>query len=129
MGIFDGIFSGVLDKLQMEPGEVKIGTWTLMYKPPSDGRYSGKLMVTNRRLCYDAQYDYSVGGIATETLFMKFGSEGYIEIPKNRIRSVEAQKSFFSKRAVVTLDDSTVHIFDNRMLGIDKLMEAIHQRG
>ena len=119
---------GVLDKIQLAPDERKLDTWTLLYMPPNGGKYNGKLMVTNKRLCYDAQFDVSAAGLLSEALFVKWGSEGYLEIPKQRITNVTTQKSFFAKKVLLTVDDGTTHTFSYGMLSIDKVAEAIQQR-
>lgn len=118
----------LLDKLQLGAQETRIDTWTLVYTPPSGGTYNGKLLVTNQRLCYDAQFDVSMGGLIGESLFVKWGSEGYVEIPKARIRNVAVQKSFFSKKVVLTLDDGSVHTFSYGMMSIDAVAAAIQVR-
>ena len=118
----------VLSKIQLAPDEQKIDTWTLLYLPPKGGKYNGKLMITNKRLCYDAQFDVSLGGMVSEALFIKWGSEGYLEIPKQRITNVATQKSLFAKKVLVTIDDGTVHTFSYGMLSIDKVAAAIQQR-
>ena len=50
-----------------EPDEEELGSWTVNYKPPWGGRYTGKLFVTDRRLLYDAKFDTSAMGIATSS--------------------------------------------------------------
>ena len=112
----------------LESEEKKIDTWTVIYISPDGGKYNGKLMVTNNRLLYDAKFDISVKGLLEESLFMKFGSEGYLVIPKNRISKIETKKSFIKKQVIITLDNGQIHIFDYGMLNIDKLEEAINQR-
>ena len=112
-------------KFELLPGEEAIDTWTLIYTPPAGGTYNGKLLVTNKRLLYDAKFDVSVKGILEENLFVKTGSEGYVVIPKERIKSIEPQKSFFAKKAVITLDDGKQHIFNYGMLNIDPVIEAM----
>jgi len=112
----------------LEPTETKIDTWTVIYSSPDGGKYNGKLMVTNKRLLYDAKFDVSAKGMLEEALFVKFGSEGYLVIPKDRIAKVETKKSFIKKQVIITLDNGQVHIFDYGMLNIDKLAEAIIQR-
>ncbi len=112
-------------KIEMKPGEKTIDTWTLMYSPPGGGKFNGKLQITNQRLLYDAKFDVSAKGLVEEAIFIKWGSEGFFEIPKNRIKSVEAEKSFFAKKAVVTLDDGTKHTFNYGMLNIDPVIAAI----
>jgi hypothetical protein len=118
----------VLDKLQMAANEARLDTWTLVYIPPAGGSYNGKLLVTNQRLCYDAQFDVSMAGALTEALFVKWGSEGYVEIPKARIRDVAVDKSFFSKKVLLTLDDGSVHTFSYGMMSVDKIATAIRAR-
>lgn len=105
--------------------EQVIDTWTLLYTPPGGGKYNGKLTVTNKRLLYDAKYDVSAKGMLSEAMFVKWGSEGYLEINKSEIRSVIAEKSFLAKKALVTLSDGTVHTFNYGVLNIDKVIEAI----
>ncbi len=85
------------------PGETKIDTWTILYVPPKGGKFNGKLTVTNKRLLYDAKFDVSAKGILEEFVFVKWGSEGFLEITKDDIQNVEVQKSFLSKKCIVTL--------------------------
>ena len=119
----------VLDKIPLQPGETKIDTWTVLYNPPKGGKFNGKLMITNQRLLYDAQFDVSVGGMLDETLFVKWGSEApVLIIPKARIAKVDVQKSMFAKKVLVTLDDGQVHTWNYGMLNIDPVAAAIQQR-
>lgn len=112
-------------KFNFQPGEQKIDTWTILYTSPKGDRYNGKLTITDQRLIYDAQFDVSAAGIVDEALFCKFGSEAFIVIPKSRIKSVESQKSFFAKKAIVILDNNEKHIFNYGMLNIDSVVKAI----
>ena len=109
----------------LQPDEAVIDTWTLIYTPPGGGKYNGKLTVTNKRLLYDAQYDVSAKGMLSEALFVKWGSEGYLEIPKADIRDIRAEKSFLAKKAVITLNDGSVHTFNYGVLNIDKVIDAM----
>ena len=112
-------------KLELQPDEKKIDIWTILYLTPKGDKYNGKLTVTNQRLIYDAQFDVSASGIIEESLFIKFGSEAYIVIPKSRIKSLEAEKSFFAKKAIITLDNNERHVFNYGMLNIDPVIKAI----
>lgn len=114
--------------INLQSGETKIGDWTLFYLPPGGGKFNGKLTVTNMRLLYDAKYDASAKGMLTEALFIKWGSEGYLEIDKKDITNVETQKKLLSKRCILTLTDGSQHIFDYGALNIDKCAEAIEAR-
>jgi len=110
------------------PGETKIDTWTIMYVPPKGGKFNGKLTVTNKRLLYDAKFDVSAKGIMEEFLFVKWGSEGYLEINKEDITNVEVSKSFLSKKCILTLKDGSKHTFDYGAMNIDKCVAAIEAR-
>lgn len=114
--------------IQLQPGENKIDTWTILYIPPGGGKYNGKLTVTNKRLLYDAKYDVSAKGLMSEAMFIKWGSEGYLEINKSDITDVSVEKSFLAKKAIVTLTDGSKHIFNYGALNVDKVAEAIKAR-
>ena len=110
------------------PDEQVIDTWTLLYIPPGGGKYNGKLTITNKRLLYDAKYDVSAKGLLSEALFMKWGSEGFLEINKKDITDVQVEKSFLAKKAILTLTDGSKHIFNYGALNIDKVVIAINAR-
>jgi len=112
----------------LQPDEVNLGTWTLFYLPPGGGKYNGKLTVTNRRLLYDAKFDASFQGMVAEALTIKWGSEGFLEIDKAYIRSVEVQKKLLSKKCILTLTDGSQHTFDYGAMNIDKTVAAIEAR-
>lgn len=114
--------------LQLEEDEEKLGTWTILYTPPKGGKYNGSLLVTNKRLIYDAKFDISFSGMVEEALFYKFGSEGYVVIPKDRITNVEVKKSLLAKQVILTLDNGEKHNFNYGMLNVDKCAEAIQKK-
>lgn len=109
--------------INLRPDEAAIDTWTLFYVPPNGGKYNGKLTVTNQRLLYDAKFDASLIGVLGHR-----AAEGGLEISKDDIRDVEVKKSFFSKKAIVTLTDGSQHIFDYGAMSIDKCADAIQAR-
>jgi hypothetical protein len=115
-------------KITLQTGEVEIDTWTLFYLPPGGGKYNGKLTVTNRRLLYDAKLDVSIKGMLSEALTVKWGSEGYLEINKSNIQSVEVQRKLLSKKCILTLTDGSKHTFDYGAMNIDKPVAAIEAR-
>ena len=117
-----------MGSMPLDEGERSLGTWTIMYLPPGGGRYNGVLNVTDRRLIYDAKFDISASGVVEEALFFKWGSEGYVVIPKERIRRVEAKKSFTAKKVILTLDDEQEHVFSYGMMSVDKVIAAINQK-
>ena len=110
------------------PEEHVIDTWTILYSPPGGGKFNGKLTITNKRLLYDAQSDVSAKGLLSEAMFVKWGSEGYLEINKSDITGVNAEKSFLAKKAVVTLTDGSKHTFNYGMLNIEKVITAINEK-
>jgi len=115
-------------KAILQPGEVYLDTWSLFYLPPGGGKYNGKLMVTNQRLLYEAMFDASFKGMMAGALTIRWGSEGYLEIDKKHIQSVEVQKKLFSKNCVLTLTDGSKHTFDYGAMNIDKTVAAIEAR-
>ena len=114
-------------KFDLQPAEQVIDTWIILYSPPGGGKYNGNLTVTNKRLIYDARYDVSAKGLLSEALFLKWGSEGYLEINKSEIANVAIEKSFFAKKAILTLSDGSKHTFNYGMLNIDKVVAAINK--
>ncbi|HWR34025.1 MAG TPA: hypothetical protein VN451_10875 [Chitinophagaceae bacterium] len=110
------------------PDEQVIDTWTVLYIPPGGGKYNGRLTITNKRLLYDAKYDVSAKGLLSEALFIKWGSEGYLEISKADITDVQVEKSFLAKKAILTLTDGSKHTFNYGALNIDKVVVAINAR-
>ena len=115
-------------KITLLTDEVELGTWTLFYLPPNGGKYNGKLVVTNQRLLYDAQFDASFKGIVAEGLTIKWGSEGYLEIDKKDIQSVEVEKKLLSKKCILTLTDGSKHTFDYGAMNIDKMVTAVESK-
>ncbi len=107
---------------EYEPGEQELGSWTVNYKPPWGGRYTGKLFVTNRRLLYDAGFDTSMTGVLSDLVTVTTGSEGHMVIPKDHIK-----ESFLDGRSKVTvvLDDGSEHRFDYGIMSAKKIAAAI----
>lgn len=112
-------------KIDMMPNETVIDTWTILYETPTGGKYNGKLTVTNRRLLYDAKFDVSAKGLVDEALFIKWGSEDFVVIPKERIKGVEVSKSMFAKKVILTLDNDSKHTFNYGMLNVEPVATAI----
>jgi hypothetical protein len=112
-------------KIELQSEEKTIDTWSILYVPPGGGKYNGKLTITNKRLLYDAKYDVSAKGLLSEALFIKWGSEGYLEINKTDIRELQVEKNFLAKKVIITLTDGSRHTFNYGVLNIDKVAEAI----
>jgi hypothetical protein len=112
-------------KIDMMPNEKIIDTWTILYETPNGGKFNGKLTVTSKRLLYDAKFDVTAKGLVEEALFIKWGSEDFVVIPKERIKEVEVSKSFFAKKVILTLDNNSKHVFNYGMLNIEPVASAI----
>ena len=107
---------------EYEPGEQELGSWTVNYRPPWGGRYTGKLFVTDRRLLYDAKFDTSVRGVLIDLIDTSLGSEGHLVIPRGRITASELRGR---SKVAVTLDDVGEHQFDYGVMSAKKLAAAI----
>lgn len=116
-----------MSQFEMQNGEQEIGGWTLNYVPPDGGRYTGKLVVTNQRLLFDAKFDTSMSG-ALKELIVVSGSHGYLSIPKSAIQDVAVKSGFFKKKVTVTLQDGKQHVFDYGMMSVKKIAAAIQQQ-
>ena len=112
-------------KIELKPKEIKIDTWAILYIPPGGEKYIGKLTITNKRLLYDATYDESAQGLLSEAMFIKWRSEGFLEINKTDIKNIRVEKNFMANKAIITLNDGSGHTFNYGALNIDKVVEAI----
>jgi hypothetical protein len=112
---------------ELAEGERELGSWTINYIPPDGGRYTGSLVVTDRRLLFDARFDTSLAGSLKELIIIE-GSHGYVEIDKAAILKVDVKSSFLKKKVIVTVADGREHVFDYGMLSVEKLAEAVRQR-
>lgn len=110
------------------PGERRLGAWTLNYLPPAGGRFTGPLVVTDRRLLFQARFDASPGGVLKELAPFR-DTRGLVSIPKERVRRVEKQGRVYRRQVAVTLDNDETHVFDRGLMGVDKLAAAIAGRG
>jgi hypothetical protein len=109
-------------KFEYAAGEQELGSWTVNYKPPGGGRFTGKLYVTDRRLLYDAKFDSSVSGVLNDLVSVHLGSEGELIIAKDDIKS-----SGLDGRAkvLVTLEDGSEHWSDCGVMSAKKIAAAI----
>ena len=109
--------------VQLRNGETEIDTWTLFYIPPGGSKVNGKLTVTDQRLIYDAKFDASVLGVLGH-----HAVEGILSIEKSAISGIDVQRKLFSKKATVTLNDGSQHVFDYGAMNIDKCVAAMEAR-
>jgi hypothetical protein len=117
-----------MSNFEIESGENKIDTWTIMYVPPYGGKYNGKLTVTNKRLIYEAKYEATVLGTLAASSPFAPNSLGVSILPKEDITLVEISKSFLSKKVIVNMNNGEKHIFDYGALGVDKVADAIKSK-
>ncbi|MCP4965908.1 MAG: hypothetical protein GY926_11785 [bacterium] len=116
-------------------------TWTVNYLPTDGGRITGKLTVGQEEVCFEGLYDSSnmevIKGVfgAAASFAASGGSHAYlrdtdteftIKLPRSGIRSAEQVKKGLMKKAVVTMTDNAVFVFDYGMLSPKKLVAALN---
>jgi hypothetical protein len=117
-----------------------IGSWTVNYVPEEGGRYTGTLEVGEAGLHFDTLYESSNKTIV-KAIFVDvatFAAAGghtvyrysndekaIIDLPAAEIDGVEAAKSGMTKRAVVTMKNGEMFVFDYGLLSVKKLVAAI----
>lgn len=110
--------------IELLPGERRLGVWTLNYLPPTGGRCIGPLVVTDRRLLFQARFDASPGGVL-KGLGPFRDTRGLVAIPRERVRRVERRGRFLRRQLAVMLDGGETHVFDRGLLGVGGLAIAI----
>jgi len=113
-------------QIELQSGELRINTWSVLYRSPGGRKFNGKLTITNKRLLYDAPFDMGAKGVIPEIMFIKWGSTGYLEISKADIRTLEIKKQVFGRRAELTLVDGSKHVFVYGVLTGSQLARAIN---
>jgi hypothetical protein len=123
-------------KFDLEPGEQKVGKWTIHYLPPTGGKFAGKLLVTDRRILFEplnAKQDLSlataidacrIGGVVADRVNNYWDGKG-LRIPRTEVRSVSKKQSGVTKQVLVTLADGQEFAFDNGFLSVDKLVATL----
>ena len=123
-------------KFELEPGEEKVGKWTIHYLPPTGGKFAGKLLVTDRRILFEPlnpKQDLSlataidalrVGGVIPEGFRHYWDGHG-LRIPRADVRSVARRPGGVTKQVVVTLAGGEEFAFDNGFLSVDKLIATL----
>lgn len=106
-------------KIEMQPGEITTDTWSINYFPPSGKKAIGKLSVTNQRLLFLPMHEVDA---LTLSIYNK---KGLIVLTREEIKKVDVQKTFLSKKVLITMSDNSTHIFDYGVMNIDKLATAI----
>ena len=123
-------------KFELEPGEEKVGKWTIHYLPPSGGKFAGKLLVTDRRILFEAlnsKQDLSlataidacrIGGVVSDRFSNYWNGKG-LRIPRADVRSVAKRQGGVTKQVIVKLADGQEFAFDNGFLSVDKLVATL----
>ena len=116
--------------------------WTINYLPSAGGRITGKLIVGNDVVRFEALYDssnktilknvgLSLGSFAASgghaVYLADEGSSAVIVIPREAITGAAAAKKGLTKRVVVSTVDAGDFVFDYGMLSVKKLVAAINQ--
>lgn len=123
-------------KFELEPGEAKVGKWTIHYLPPTGGKFAGKLLITDRRILIaplnpkqdlslaTAIDDFRVDGIRGDGTRNYWDGES-LSISRADVRSVPKRRSGIMKQVVVTLADQQEFVFDYGVLSVDKLAATL----
>jgi len=114
--------------------------WVINYIPEEGGRYTGKLDVGTEKLRFVSLYESSNSTIV-KAIFLDVvtfaaagghtvyrysnNDEAIVELPGSDIAGVEARKKGLMKRAVITMKDGQVFVFDYGLLSVRKLVESI----
>lgn len=116
-------------------------TWTVNYLPTEGGRITGKLEVGDDEVQFSGLYDSSnkevIKGIfgAAAGFAVSGGHMAYVRdtetdftiaLPRTGIASADQVKKGLMKRAVVTMTDGAVFVFDYGMLSPKKLVAALN---
>lgn len=114
--------------------------WIINYIPEEGGRYTGSLNVGTEELRFVSLYESS-NSTVVKAIFLDVvtfaaagghtvyrysnDDEAIVELPVSDIAGVEARKKGIMKRAVVTMKDGQVFVFDYGLLSVKKLVESI----
>ncbi|MGJ7031116.1 hypothetical protein [Niabella hirudinis] len=106
-------------KIELQPTETAIDTWSINYVGPDSRIATGKLTVTNQRLLFLPQN-------AADSLSLSvYNRKGLIVLDKSDMKAIVPQKSFLSKKVLITMADDSLHTFNYGVMNIDKLLAAI----
>jgi hypothetical protein len=124
-------------KFELEPGEQKVGKWTIHCLSPAGGKFAGKLLVTDRRILFEPlnpKQDLSlaaaidalpVDGVVSAGNGRTYWEGGGLRIPRVDVRSIAQRRTGTMKQVVLTLVDGQEVVFDNGFLSVDKLVTAL----
>jgi hypothetical protein len=105
--------------IDLQSNEQRLTAGLVSYQSPGGKKFSGRLIITNKRLLYDVPFDLNAKGRLPEVMFIKWGSVGYMEIDRTDIKQTEVIKSFLNTKLVLILKDGSKHIFNSGLLGKD----------
>lgn len=116
-----------MPELDLRPGEIELGKWTLNLLPHGGGRFTGPLTVTNQRLVFLSKFGTSAMG-ALHDFIVRQGDWGWLSIPKDQIKKADIVDTLIKKKVALTLTDGSVHTLDYGMLSVEKIAEAIQKK-
>ena len=115
--------------------------WTINYLPQDGGRITGKLLVGDDNVRFEALYDSSnktileAIGLSLGTFAASGGhgvylsdndSDATIVIPREAITGATAAKKGLTRRVVVSTTEAADFVFDYGMLSVKKIVAAIN---
>jgi hypothetical protein len=110
---------GLVVQIDLQTDELKITAGSVSYQLPGGKKFTGLLIITNKRLLYDVPFDLDAKGRLPEVMFIKWSSVGYMGIDRTDIKHTEVIKGLLSTKLILVLKDGSKHIFNSGLLGKD----------
>ena len=133
----------VIKKVIQANNEQFLGRWTLYCTPLKDGqKFLGKLFISNTHLYFEFQFNSSLSVLLSSisaNMMLSSGNSlmlshqilehwrdnGYLTISKSDIINISEKKSFLKKTLIIRLSDGSQYVFDNGILPISRIIQAI----
>lgn len=111
--------------IELLPGELNLKSQTGSYKVPGGKKYTGRVIITNKRILCDTPFDLAARSYMQETMFIRWGSRGYLEMDRQKIHTVTLKKGFINNDILVVMKDGSKHLFTTRWWVSKKLLTSI----
>ena len=83
------------------------------------------MIVTNKRILCDVEFDLAAKGQMPDSMFIRWGSRGYLEMDRQQIQTVGLKKKMINNAILVTMKDGSKHLFTTSWWGTKKLLRSI----
>jgi hypothetical protein len=111
------------NSLQVQPGEVELGTWMVAVE-----RYTGALVVTDRRVLFRPKVAGTsvLGMLISQIPTAK--ERNTVVLMKDQIVDVRTEKGMINTSILVTITNGNVFAFTRGLMSADPIVAAIRQR-